>query len=79
MSLSKEYQIRSSKINYLVRLIYRHGFDILRSDKDNYYSPELKLEIINKVFIDGKSITGTAIEYGLAGDGLLHSWINSYK
>ena len=78
-SLSKEYQIRSDNINFLVQLIGRHGFDILRSDKNNYYSPELKLEIINKVLIDGKSITGTAIEYGLAGDGLLHSWINSYK
>ena len=69
-SLSKEYQIRSDNIKYLVRLIDRHGFDILRSNKNNYYSPELKLEIINKVLIDGKSITGTAIEYGLAGDGI---------
>ena len=49
-SLSKEYQIRSDNIKYLVR----HGFDILRSNKNNYYSPELKLEIINKVLIDGK-------------------------
>ena len=78
-SLSKEYQIYSSKINYLVRLIDRQGFDILRSDKNNYYSPELKLEIINNVLIGGKSIIGTAIEYGLASDGLLHSWINSYR
>ena len=46
-SLSKEYQIRSDNIKYLVRLIDRHGFDILRSNKNNYYSPELKLEIIN--------------------------------
>ena len=60
-SLSKEYQIKSSKINYLVRLIDRHGFDILRSNKNNYYSPELKLEIINKVLIDGQS-SESAIE-----------------
>lgn len=78
-SLSKEYQITSSIIDYLVRLIGRHGFDILRSNKNNYYSPELKLEIINKVFIDVKTVIGTAIEYGLTSDGLLHSWINSYK
>ncbi|MFR6360353.1 IS3 family transposase [Amedibacterium intestinale] len=78
-SLSKEYQIKSSKINYLVRLIDRHGFDILRSNKNNYYSPELKLEIINKVLIDGQSSTSTAIEFGLTSDGLLNNWINSYK
>ena len=78
-SLSKEYQINSSKINYLVRLIDRHGFDILRSNKNNYYSPELKLEIINKVLIDGQSSTNTAIEFGLTSDGLLNNWISSYK
>ncbi|WP_163104252.1 IS3 family transposase [Amedibacterium intestinale] len=78
-SLSKKYQIKSSKINYLVRLIDRHGFDILRSNKNNYYSPELKLEIINKVLIDGQSSTSTAIEFGLTSDGLLNNWINSYK
>lgn len=65
--------MRSDNINFLVQLIGRHGFDILRSDKNNYYSPELKLEIINKVLIDGKSIISTAIEYWLADDGLLHS------
>ena len=78
-SLSKKYQIKSSKINYLVRLIDRHGFDVLRTSKNNYYSPELKLEIINKVLIDGQSVTSTAIEFGLTSDGLLFSWINSYK
>ena len=78
-SLSKKYQIKSSKINYLVRLIDRHVFDILRASKNNYYSPELKLEIINKVLIDGQSVTSTAIEFGLTSDGLLFSWINSYK
>ena len=78
-SLSKEYQINSSKINYLIRLIDRHGFDILRSNKNNYYSPELKLEIINKVLIDGQSSTNTAIEFGLTSDGLLNNWISSYK
>lgn len=78
-ALSKEYQIRSDNIKYLVRLIDRHGFDILRSSRNNYYSPELKLEIINKVLVDGQSVTGTAIEFGLTSDGLLFSWISSYK
>lgn len=78
-SLSKEYQIRSDNINYLVRLIDRHGFDVLRSNKNNYYSPELKLEIINKVLINSQSLTSTAIEYGLPSDGLLINWIKLYK
>lgn len=78
-SLSKEYQINVHNIKYLIRLIDRHGFDILNSGKNKYYSPELKLEIINAVLIDGQSIKGTAIEYGLSSDGMLLNWIHSYK
>ncbi|MCI5773238.1 MAG: hypothetical protein MR210_01630 [Erysipelotrichaceae bacterium] len=78
-SLSKEYWIRLKKINYLVRLIDKHRIDILRSDKNNYYTPELKLEIINKVLIDGQSARDTAIEFGLTSNGLLFNWISSYK
>ena len=32
-SLSKDYQINATGINYLIRLIDRHGFDILRKEK----------------------------------------------
>lgn len=53
-----------------MRLIDKPGFNILRFNKNNYYSLELKLEIFNKILIDGKTIIGTTIEYGLASDGL---------
>lgn len=78
-SLSKEYQINVSGVEYLIRLIDRHGFDILRKNKSNYYPPKLKEEIINKVLVDGQSVVGTAIEYGLSNKGMLVNWINSYK
>ena len=78
-SLSVEYKINQKNIAYLIRLIDKHGFDILNSGKNKYYSLELKLEAINKVILDGQSIIGTAIEYGLSSDGMLLNWINSYK
>lgn len=78
-SLSKEYQINTRNVEYLIRLIDKHGFDILNSGKNKYYSPELKLEIINKVIIDGQSTISTAIEYGLGSTGILSNWIRSYK
>ena len=77
--LSKEYQIAVQNIKYLIRLIDKHGFDILNSENKKYYSPELKLKIINTVLSDGQSITSTAIEYGLSSNGMLVNWINSYK
>lgn len=78
-SLSKEYGIRAHNINYLIGLIDMHGYGVLRKDKNKYYSPQIKLEIINKVLIDRQSINSTAIEYGFSSDGILHNWIKSYK
>lgn len=78
-SLSNEYQIGVHNIEYLIRLIDMHGFDILRTDKNNYYSPELKLKIINKVLTGNQSLTSTAIEYGLSSISILSNWIRSYK
>lgn len=78
-SLSKQYGVKENNIAHLIRLIDKHGEDILRKDKNNYYTPELKLEIINKVIINKQSVKSTAIEYGLSSDGMLINWIKSYK
>lgn len=78
-SLSIKYDINKAKIRYLVRLIDKHGEDILRKNRNRYYSSELKLEIINKVLIDKQSILSTAIEYGLSSSGILDNWLKSYK
>lgn len=78
-SLSIKYGINEAKIRYLIRLIDKHGENILRKDKNRYYSSELKLEIINKVLIDKQSIISTAIEYGLTSSGILDNWLKSYK
>lgn len=42
-SLSKIDDTGVSSITYLVSLIDYHGIDILRVDKNQYYSPELKI------------------------------------
>ena len=56
--LSLEYWINESDISYLCRFIDHHRPDILRQDKNRYYShsPELKVQIINRVLIDHRSI-----------------------
>ena len=78
-SLSKQYGIAESGIRYLIKLIDKHGEDILRKNKNNYYYPEQKLEIINKVLIEKQSVKSTAIEYGLLSHGMLVNWIKFYK
>lgn len=79
IQLSIKYKVRKEVIEYLIRLIDMHGFDILRKDRNRYYSPTLKQEIINRVFIDHQSINSTALEYGLSSKGILQNWIKSYK
>ena len=73
-SLIKEFKIRSEAVNYIVSLIDLHGFDILRTDKNNYYSIMMKQEIIDKVLIDNRSIRSVALEYGLLSRGMLQGY-----
>ena len=42
-SLAKVFNIRKSNIKYLIALIEKHGYDILRKDKNRAYSKDFKL------------------------------------
>ena len=77
--LSKKYDVRDNVIKYLVRVIDKHGYEVLRTNKNNYYSPNQKEQIINRVLIDGESIFSVAVDEGLSSDGLLRNWISKYK
>ena len=63
----------------MIRLINRHGFEILRKNKNNYYSPSQKEEIINRVLIGKESRNSVAIDEGLPSSGMLYNWIKKYK
>ena len=78
-ALTMEFNIRKVVVNYLINLIDLHGIDILRTDRNRYYSRKLKQEIINKIFIDNQSVNSTALKYGLSSKGMLVNWIKSYK
>ena len=47
--LSTEYNINVHGIEYLVRLIDKNGFDVLRKDRNRYYSPEFKEKALRRV------------------------------
>ena len=78
-ALSKKYDVRDNVIKYLIRVIDKHGYEVLRTNKNNYYSPNQKEQIINRVLIDGESIFSVAVDEGLSSDGLLRNWISKYK
>ncbi|MGY3739132.1 IS3 family transposase [Granulicatella elegans] len=77
--LSQKYDIAVSNIKYLVRLIDRYGIEIVKKEKNRYYSPELKQEIMNKVLLEGRSQSSVSIDYALPNWGLLSNWLAQYK
>ena len=78
-SLAKSFNIHESKIKYLIVLIKKHGYDILRNGKNRYYSKEFKLQTINRVLVNFESVRQVAIDIGLASDEILHNWLSKFK
>ena len=78
-SVSKKYNITVNGVNYLVRLIDRHGYDILRKSKNREYPRYIKEQAINRVLINNESVWSVAIDIGLPSSGMLVNWIKKYK
>ena len=79
INLSKQYRVHVNKNNYLISLVDRNGLDILREDKNKYYSIKEKERIINRVLMNFEPIRFVSIDEWLIGDGILTSWISKYK
>ena len=77
--LSTKYNIRIDNIKYLVRLIDKHGYDILRTSKNKTFSTIEKERIINRVILNNESVCSVAIDEGLLGNATLFNWIKKYK
>ena len=77
--LAKKFKINISNMKYMVKLADLHGETVLIKGKNNYYPPELKLDIINEVLIMGNSIYTTSLKYALPNTGLLCNWISKFK
>ena len=77
--LSKRFGVDVSGLKYMVRLIERYGIEIVKKEKNRYYSPELKEEIINKVLLEGRSRKSVSLDYALPNPSLLKNWIAQYK
>ena len=77
--LSKKFKINTSAVKYMVRLADLYRETVLIKGKNNYYPVELKLDIINEVFILGNSILATLLKYALPNHGLLCNWILKFK
>ena len=78
-ALALEFNINFHKVEYLVRLLHKHGYEILRNKKNRYYSKEFKELTINRILLNKEPICSVAIDIGLSSDGILHNWIKKFK
>ena len=78
-SLSKQFNLNQSGIEYLIRLIDRHGVDIVKRGKKTYYSPELKQKILHQVLLEGRSQLSVSLDFALPNRGTLPNWLAQYK
>ena len=54
--IKSKYGINKSGVEYLVRLIDKHGVDILRTNENKSYSSKEKERILNRILVDNESI-----------------------
>ena len=78
-NISKKYNVRKNVIEYLVRLIDKHGYDVLRISKNRTFTSYEKEQIINRVLLNNESACSVAIDEGLLSQGMLQNWIKKYK
>lgn len=78
-SVCSKYKIQRGNMEYLVRLIDRHGLDILRTTKNKYYPVQEKEKIINRVILNNESILSVTIDSKLPSSGMLINRLKKYK
>ena len=77
--LSNKFGINNSNIRYMIKLIDRYGIEFVKKEKNRYYSPELKQEMIDKVLHENWSQDRVSLEYALPNRGILPNWMAQYK
>ena len=78
INLSKKYNIRRENVNYMVRIIDRHGLDVLRKNVNKIYTRLEKETAVIRV-INGESMYSVAVDIGLTSYSPLRKWIKNYK
>ena len=78
-SLCSKYKILHANVEYLTRLIDKHGYDILRKNRNRKFTSYEKEQIINRVLLNNESLLSVAIDEGLSSSGMLTNWIKKYK
>ena len=76
-SISKKFKVCESVVNRINRQYREHGIETFKTKGKNMkYTPEFKMEIVNRV-LNGESKTGIAAEL-CVNEGMIHNWVKKY-
>ena len=77
--LALEFNVSYQYIDYLIRVLNKHGYSILKNSKYTSYSKDFKIKAIKRVLINQESIICVAIDIGLTSKTILQRWLKKYK
>ena len=78
-SLALNFNLNTSTVKDLFRLIEKYGYEVLLNSKNRIYSKEFKIKAINRVLLNHEPIRAVAVDIGLSSHGTLIYWIKKYK
>ena len=76
-SIAKKYNVTQSTVQKIVQKYHIHGEESLRKHKNKSYSPEFKMDVINRA-LNGEAKFSLAIEYNIT-ETQINSWLKNYE
>ena len=78
-TIKAKYKINCSNTQYIVKVVDKHGYDVLKRNGNNKYSNEFIQMAINRVVDNYETVNSVAIDLGLTSESVLRKWVKDYK
>ena len=78
-TIKAKYKINCSNVQYIVKVVDKHGFKALKRNGNNKYTKEFMQKAIDRVIVNYESVNSVAIDLGLTSESVLRKWVKDYK